>query len=69
MINRKSDISLEPIIATSNWSEILGEVAMSAAIVGLEVTDINYNYVMDKWAASSSDGTVIFASDLLDFLS
>jgi hypothetical protein len=62
MIIRKADFSLEPIIATS-------EAAMGAAIVGLEVTDINYNYVMDRWAASSADGTVIFASDLLDFLS
>jgi hypothetical protein len=69
MIIRKADFSLEPIIATSNWSEISDEAAMGAAIVGLEVTDINYNYVMDRWAASSADGTVIFASDLLDFLS
>jgi hypothetical protein len=37
MIIRKADFSLEPIIATSNWSEISDEAAMSAAIVGLEV--------------------------------
>ena len=69
MILRKSDFTLEPRFALAEWANIVGPAGMSAAMSGLNATDLNYSYALDKWVASAADGTILTTADLVTFLS
>ena len=68
MILRKADFSLEPRFALANWANIVGPAGMSTDMANLGATDLNYSYAMDRWVASSADGTTLTTADLITFL-
>lgn len=68
MILRKADFSLEPRFALANWANIVGPAGMSTDMANLGATDLNYSYAIDRWVASSADGTTLTTADLITFL-
>ena len=68
IIIRKADYSFATYIALPGWATIHDESVMRAIFTSLGVSDINYNYSLDKWTAADNNYNVIETDQIVDWL-
>jgi hypothetical protein len=66
IVSRKSDFTFDIRIISSDWTVVSGGGQINA-VLG-DIIELNYNYEIDTWVASSADGTVVTTDDLANWL-
>ena len=68
IIIRKADYSFATYIAMPGWATIHDESAMRAIFSSLGVTNVDYDYALDRWTAADDDYNVIATDQIIDWL-